>query len=350
VSSRRPLLASIAAIAAAAIALGLASPAPAAASPTIWALARSPSLAQREALLAEAESLLIKYRQAGRLRIGDSAATIAKLYLRRTRELLEQAGAATSADPLVRYELGEVTHLLGDDAVAQKLLESVVHAEGAPAPILAEAYSQLAEAYTRVGRYEDEIKAYDKALTFEPHALARARLLANRAESYMTLGDLGPAIDGYRSALSLLTTLGEMARMGPTTLWGLGVALDRSGDLEGGLESIRIARTYDSLDHEINGEGWFYVPTYDRYWYQAIGHWSAARHAELKAARAERYGRAIDNWQEYIDRAPSGDRWALIARARLKQCEKERDERIKRPPGSLPAKAEPAKRAAPPKK
>jgi len=275
--------------------------------------------------VADAEALQLKFQRITRSHPDEDGARVGELFLRQAREVLEQAGAARSPDLLVRYQLAEVQHLLRDEVAAIKLFETVVTVEATPPSIRAEAYSQLAEAYTRLGRFDEEIRSYDAALRFEAQPFARARLLANRAESYMAVGDITAAVDGYRGALGLLSAPIELFTLGPTTLWGLGVALDRSGDLDGALEAIRLARTYDPLDKNLNGPGWFYVPAYDRFYYQALGHWSAARRATLPSARAAEYLAAIARWQEYLDSAAPDDRWLAVARARLRQSEKERD-------------------------
>ena len=74
----------------------------------------------------------------------------------------------------------------------------------------------------------------------------------------MVLGDVSRAVAGYRAALELLTST-EMFDVAPTTLWSLGVALDRAGDLSGGLQSIARAREYDPQDRKLSGDSWFYV-------------------------------------------------------------------------------------------
>jgi tetratricopeptide (TPR) repeat protein len=199
----------------------------------------------------------------------------------------------------------------------------------APAPVRSEAWQRLAVCHARLGRWDDEIKAYTEALALEPHPGPRATLLANRAEAYMVLGDVTAAVEGYRAALASLGSL-DMFRYGVTALWGLAVALDRSGDLEDALASIQLARTYDRTDSQIHGPGWFYVPPYDDAWYAALGHWAAARGAELGAARAASYQQAIAAWEAYLARAPSTDRWLPLAKARRAQCAKEREQTMKR--------------------
>lgn len=295
----------------------------------MWAQARAGDQGRLAVAVADAEALQLKFQRITRSRPDEDGAAVGELFLRQARELLEQNGAARSPDLLVRYQLAEIRHLLRDEAGAIKLFESVVAVEATPPSMRAEAYSQLAEAYTRLGRFEEELRAYDAALRFEAQPFARARLLANRAESFMAIGDISAAVDGYRGALGLLSAPIEMFTLGPTTMWGLAVALDRSGDLDGALEAIRLARTYDPLDKNLNGPGWFYVPAYDRFYYQALGHWSAARRATLPAARAEEYLSAVARWQEYLDSAAPDDRWIGVARARLLQSEKEREQSLR---------------------
>jgi len=297
------------------------------AAPTIWARARVPELEAREQLLASVEELELKYRRLIRLRPDQDGITVATMYLRQAKDILEQAGAARSSDVTLRFRLAELYHELKVDKKATPLLESIVRSN-APAPMRAEAWSDLAVSYARLDRHKDELKAYTQALALEPHSSARSTLLANRAEAYMFMGDITAAVEGYRASLSLLSPF-EMFRFGSTTLWGLAVALDRSGDLDSAIEAIRLARSYDPLDKRLEGPFWFYSPPYDKHWYQALGFWSAARQADLGATRAEGYRRSIASWEQYIESAAADDTWLPLARARLKQCEKER-ERIRR--------------------
>ena len=294
------------------------------AGPSRWESARNPEVFRRQALLDEAETLTLRYRRIRRLQRSE-AAEVGKVFIHQAKDLLEEGGIGRSRDPAIRFRLAELYHLLEDDAKAIPLFESILRSS-APAPIRAEAYSSLAVSYARLGRHEDEIKAYTGALLLEPHSAPRSTLLANRAEAYMALGDIMAAVSGYREALSLLSSV-EMIFLstGTTTLWGLAVALDRSGDLDGGFAAIRIARTYDPLDKRINGPGWFYSPAHDKYYYRALGHWSAARTADEPMAKDEEYRQSIASWEEYVVVAPPEDRWAPLARARLRQCEKERD-------------------------
>jgi hypothetical protein len=310
----------------------------ASATPTVWAKARDASLDRRLALVAQAESLLMKWRlgsiEAGR----DPDAAMKEHYLREAEELLEQAGAETLPDPLVQLNFATVLYddaMHGDNSNAAtepngrlvravRILERLIHPTN-PAYVRCEAWALLALSYGQQGRVADEIRAYGEALKLQPEHVERARLLANRAEAYMLVGDLMTAVSGYRDALASLSSEFLRYGVGVTTLWGLGVALDRSGDLDGGLASITLARAYDAADTHIHDtSSWSFVPPYDEAWYAALGHWAAARHSDLERTRTEQYARAIAKWEEYLARAPATDRWLALAKARLRMCEKER--------------------------
>ena len=347
----RPSLGAALALAAALVAPG------AQATPTVWARALDPTIDQRAALIAEAEGLLIRYERLRRSPLRERVEEIGSLWLREARGLYERAGAATSSDAGLRLKYASILGALEEYAAAAAQLEALLGVDAGTArraglarpkgpafevaaPFQAEAWQELAICYARLRRQREEIKAYDQALALEPHSGPRSTLLANRAEAFMVLGDITAAVEGYRAALSTLSTR-ELYRYGVTTLWGLGVALDRSGDLDGAIEHIQLARQYDRTDQLIHGPGWFYVPEYDEAWYGALGHWAAARAAELGAARAEAYAQAIAAWEEYIQRAPADDLWLPLARARLARCEKEREQamRQRRPaprPGAPP--------------
>lgn len=305
---------------------------PSAAAPTLWARALDPKAAERADLIAQADSILIRDELERRAKLRDLIDERdegrSPLRLLEARALYELAGAATMRDPAVRLRYALLLQDLGEIKGATSHFEALLRSEP-PAPIRADAWQQLAICYARLGRYPEEIKAYGEALALEPHAQMRALLFANRAEGHMVLGDLPAAIDGYRAALAALGSL-DMFRYGVTTLWGLAVALDRSGDLDGAIEHIQLARTYDRSDRQINGPGWFYVPEYDEDWYAALGYWAAARSAELGAVRADSYHKAITAWESYIARAPATDLWLPMAKARLARSQKERDETLRR--------------------
>jgi tetratricopeptide (TPR) repeat protein len=292
---------------------------------TIWARSRHPEAERRRELVLEAESLERKALLHAHRR-GPRDELLLNSDRVRAVILLREAGAATSSDLSLRFRLASLHGQLKQWDKAVPLLESIVRANP-PAPLRAAALADLGVAYSEVRRIEEAIAAYTEALRIQPIAHERARLLQNRAEGYMQLGDTSAAITGYRAGLALLSAdymLGSNA--GSTMLWGLGVALDRTGDLDSGLDSIRIARIYDQEDRGLNSESWSYVPPYDQHWYEALGHWQVARKPDvLTSVRVHAYARALSSWDEWVQNAAAhDDKWLPLAKVRLKQCEKER--------------------------
>jgi hypothetical protein len=292
---------------------------------TIWARSRHPEAERRRELVLEAESLerkaLLHAHRRGRDELLLNSERV------RAVILLREAGAATSSDLTLRYRLASLHGHLRQFDKSVPLLESNGRADPPP-PLRAAALADLGVAYAEVGRTEEEIAAYTEALRVQPIAHERARLLQNRAEAYMLLGDASAAMTGYRAALGLLSADYMLSTSGSTTLWGLGVAQDRSGDLDSGLDSIRIARIYDPEDRGINDPNWSYVPPYDQHWYEALGHWQVARKPDvLTSVRVHAYARALSSWEEWVQKAAHdapNDKWLPLAKVRLKQCEKER--------------------------
>jgi tetratricopeptide (TPR) repeat protein len=231
------------------------------------------------------------------------------------RRILEAAGGARAASPEVRLRYAEVLADLRQWAEAAEVLEGVV--DHLPAPRRIDAWVELAVAYARLDRGREEIQCYDRALAFEPHGSARSTILANQAEAYMAVGDVARAIAGYRAALEPLSSPEDVARRAPTTLWGLGVALDRSGELDAGLDAIQRARSYDPADRSLSGDGWFFNPAHDAAWYGGLGHLLVARRGPELDVRRAAYGRAIEAFREYVAMAPTTDLWLPAARARI---------------------------------
>jgi tetratricopeptide (TPR) repeat protein len=283
------------------------------AAPTVWQRARVPSLAEEQALVDQAEQTYLRAMRQRRAPGGDGA-QVSRFWLREVKRLLDEAHAETSRSLTTRALYADVLSDLGDHEHASRLLADLQ--KKAPPPIRAHVSQQLALAYAHLDRTKEEIAAYDDALRFEPEPEARALLFANQAEAQMRIGDLSAAVTGYNKALSLTLI--------PTTLWGLGVALDRSGDLDGALQAIRLARSYDPRDQGLSSTSWFFVPPWDELYYRALGHWARARQTDLASVRGEELGRAIQSWTDYIAAAPIDDHYAPFAKARLKACEQER--------------------------
>jgi tetratricopeptide (TPR) repeat protein len=320
----------------------------AAAEPSVWQMAAEPRLKTLEDALAHADQLLDEYVTMGEL----PAAMQRSPLLHQARTVLEALPPESRADWRVQRRLADVYEGMfdadHDPAHLERAAECLQAVADSDAGVITRinALSGLGVTYARLGRHEPEVEAYDRALALEGHvepatgssilagpvrflSPGRALLLGNQAEGYMALGKLRRAVYGYRAAVRDLPTTWVRDR-GVTAMWGLAVALDRTGDLDGALASIAQARLYDPTDQEINRSNWFYVPEYDEHYYAALGHWQHARSPAAAEVRIESYRMAIAAWRTYLDRAPPTDRWVGLAEAHRRACERELERLVSR--------------------
>ena len=303
-------------------ALAVIAPSPALASPTVWSRARDPRVGVQDEMVRDAQKAVMRYRRMRRAG-GPQVASLAALLLRDARQQLAKVVASGATDFGVRLLYVGVLRDAHEDDEAFKVLTKLL-ADGPPDALRADALGELAILHAIAGRREQEIRAYTESLALEPHAHLRSRLLSNRAEALMATGDVTAAVEGYRQALAPLTTL-ELFWYAPTTLFGMGVALDRSGNLESGIDAIKLARAYDPIDKGLRGPGWFFSPSHDSHWYWALGAWSSARTATLWGARADAFERSVFEWEQYIQEAPADDRWIPLAHVRLAAVKSEQE-------------------------
>ena len=300
---------------------------PAAAESTVWRRAASPRDTDAADTLAAVRGLLDRHVAAmGKPGDGDGRWDA----LMAARRMLEERHADTSTMPELRYAAARVERTLyGRDGRKDHLVQAIGHlrwivgdARGVPTMLRAAALFELAVCHAHREERHEEIAVYVADLAVEPHAIHRSLVLANQADALMFVGDLAAAIGGYRAALSLLHGV-VLHSAGATTLWGLAVALDRSGDPARALETVALARSYDPDDSQLGGPNWFFVPERESHWYAALGHWSRARSTREAATRATEYSRAEASFRAYVEASPVGDRWQSLASVRGAECAKE---------------------------
>lgn len=289
------------------------------ATPSRWRMAREPDAFRNESVRAEAEAELLLEQN----KTSFDAVFAPKTHTSRARRILEEGGAGRSRDPYLRLLFGRVLHNLEQWKQAAPMLESVIADPRTPAAFKDDALADLALNYARVDRQDLEIEAYEAAIAFSPAPHHRTTMLANQAEAFMVIGDISRAIAGYQAALETLGWIESRVVPGfaPTTYWSLGVALDRSGDLDGGLAHIAKARAYDPADRAISSDSWFFVPPYEEDYYAALGHWLTARTSGDDEEKLVEYERTLIAWKQYLARAPEGGPYVPMARARLRFAE-----------------------------
>ena len=303
--------------------------APARAESTVWSRAADPASFTRGVLLAKVDALINEY-----VHLLDTPTAFRRSQvLGRARRMLERADAANSDDVTVRLRLAKVCYVLYDvEGDEDRLDQAIAHYQwalrSAELPTLTKAriLNNLAIALARLARHEEEVAHYHEAIELDPDPANQAVLRANQAEGFMAQGQILEAIRGYRAALAATPIAMVNRGHSVTTIWGLAVALDRSGDNNGALEHVGQARSYDPFDRLLQSSTWFFVPPYDEDWYVALGHWQRARSNELSEdERLDAYDSAITSWRSYMNRAPMDDHWLSLAAVRLRACEQERE-------------------------
>ena len=295
--------------------------------PSVWQRAKDPEVGRRWALHQTVRELLV----AGVLGAGVEPRSFLtrQASLERARDLLEGAHAETSPDLRLRFDLGEVYQELDlyDRAIA--VLKPAL-ALGPDHAAAADAWLALAYAHAKRGEQAGERDAYRAYLALETNERRRVTAWLNLAEAEMHLGRLAEAVEGYREAMRLAASLPfspSLQESSTLALWGLAVALDRSGDGAGSREQAELAIRWDPGEQLIgHSPNVFFVPAYERQWYLAL---AAMAHASVAKEAREAVGHlriAEGHWTVYVQSASEKDRWLPLARVRLAHAKRARQD------------------------
>lgn len=99
------------------------------------------------------------------------------------------------------YLLGLAYHEKGEFDKALEHLSKAAKVKGAFAEQLAPVYQQMGKTYTGMGRNQEAVQSYRKALTYEPQDADVVFLLG---QAYEKLGDRRAAIQAYKGVLEFL--------------------------------------------------------------------------------------------------------------------------------------------------
>lgn len=317
----------------------LASPAKADRTMTVWERVAEPELALAEQVHVEVQRRLALR---GRFDLGEAQAMAA-------RALLERYGAATSPDVRLRFDLGLVSFVLQDNQGARTWLAQALR-EAPDHPMAEEAWLRLAFACGHLGDHECERASYVAVLRHVTEEPNRATPTLNLAETEMHLGNLREAIDTYREAVRLASRSGSRDTA-PMAVWGLAVALDRSGDRTSAEREARFARELErslGMRDIMRSTNVFFVPAYEVSWYEGLAAAADARTTRSADDAALLLRSAERSFAAYVRAAEraGGDRWLALARVRLEAIRRELAEAERRSqrsprPARLPVAEEP---------
>jgi tetratricopeptide (TPR) repeat protein len=294
---------------------GAAGPARADTPPSVWDKARDPSVSEHWALHLRVQHLLSAPRDE------ESGTRLewkrdAELHAEAALAMLEDAGAATSPDVRLRFDLGMVQYEIGRLSErtdmyekASRTLEGAL-ALGPDAPGSTEALDELVSCYARLDRSRDELETWHRYIPRILDPRARAVDLMNMAEAEMRLGRVDDALGTLRDVLRQCGELPNTSSTYVLTLWDVAVALDRSGDARGALQTATKAALQTAIDSSgypstgrgllAHDENVFFVPAYERYWYLALGSEALARQDPDPREALAYFTESEHEWDQYV--------------------------------------------------
>ena len=134
--------------------------------------------------------------------------------------------------------------------------------------------TQLGIVLSHLGRFEEAVKEYDRALRLlpgEPDSLLfpsrhqQATLLSNSAEALMALGKLDQAIRRYSQAEQI-----DTGDQGALHALGLAIAYDRDGQVQKSHEALSRSLASDPALRVYQSDEVFFVPEGDRFYYDGL--------------------------------------------------------------------------------
>lgn len=321
--------------------LGLARTTHADTPPSVWQRAKDPNASAIYKLHVSDELAL--HQKSGLL--PSSKFDIGEAVVQAARDRILRADPAVRNDPRIQFDLGAIYDRLLDYPKASLVLEKAL--EGAPDhPSATDAWHTLADACGHLGDSPCEKMAYTEILRRETEDLRRATPLLNLAEAEMHLGNLRDAIEGYREALRVSSKVppGYTEVWLPAlSVWGLAVALDRSGDRVTAEQQARFAMTLTGttrVGHVASVSdipGSYFYPAYEVLWYEGLGAASQARIEPDRDSALKLWNIAENRFTRYVEGGERNkDPWIPIAKARLASIMAARLQTEKRPASPKP--------------
>lgn len=288
----------------------------ASAEPSLWQIARDPDERARARARQRAEQL---FDQAGARRADPEALRDLALG---SAALLELSGGARR-DPWQMVLLGRVL-LEAEPRRAREAMQLVEQGlrRLPDSDFKRESWFDLGVGALQSGDNARALRAFTAALALAWDQDDRANVYRNRGKAQMLSGDLQAAVEDFRRAVKLARELKYVV----LSHYGLGVALERSGDYPQGLQEVARAAAIrlpappypseDALDLP-----WLWTPEYDVHYFRALSAMAAAKDAPALDERLAAYEAALASWERYLPAAEARrDRFAANARRHRQRC------------------------------
>ncbi len=315
-----------------AAALGLATPPRAQAEPSVWQRVREPGAALRHKARVRAEQLFEHASDA------HADAQLLRDLSLGSAALMELSGGAKK-DPWQAVLLGRV--LL--DAQPGREREAIAMIESGLALLPASDFKRASLFDVGLGAMlsgdlEHANRAFTSALGLAWDPDYRASIHRNRGKVRMLAGRLSDAVSDFRAAVQLARGVEVMA----LSHFGLGVALERSGDYPQGLQevargvAIRLPVPPYPSESVLDLPSLRWFPEYDVHYFRALGEMAEARGAASSSEEREHYELALESWEQYLPAAEaSKDRFFPNAARLRRRCEEAIDRLSRARSGSV---------------
>lgn len=256
------------------------------------------------------------------------------------REALASFDRSLSLDPDDAHALAAAAHLrerAGDlDGAARDAARSL--ALDPDGPSAQDAHFTLAVVHTWRSEHAPCRDHYLASLRLPMRDHARAVVLGNLGDAFLALGDTRSAVENYVACVTLrpeyslgwlgLAIARDRAHIDPAADAAMAVRA-ASDEVVSRMNTPRTAGGFDpeALIDALSADGVFYVPAYDRFYYQGMAHEAVARAlapgnpfgVPVDAAQVDGHRRAaVEAWRRYLDGAAPDDPWRPRARAHLR--------------------------------
>jgi tetratricopeptide (TPR) repeat protein len=174
------------------------------------------------------------------------------------------------------------------------------------------------------GDYVLAERAFSQALALAWNSDFRASIHRNRGKARMLGGDARGSVADFRAAVRLARGTEVLA----LSYFGLGVALERSGDFPQGLAevargaAIRMPSPPYASESVLDLPSLRWVPEYDVHYFRALSYMARESQQSERADRAESFALALESWNQYLPAALArADRFAANAERHRKRCQ-----------------------------
>lgn len=239
--------------------------------------------------------------------------------------MLQAAGAATSKNPLLRFDLAQAYIETEDFARAAETFKAAMR-DFPDHPQTRHSRFELAIACGHTGDHECEERMYRAVIAESTSPGEITTPLLNLAETEMHNHELREAIEDYREGFRLCGFYQASYETPALILWGLAVALDRAGEVREADESAQRGTEMAMNSIELlRSKGVFFFPEYEVNWYEGLTLAAAAKRAQVPRERFALWLQAERRMAAWVAGGEKKkDYWLPIAKARLETYTKER--------------------------